>query len=132
MQPAATRGLNKGLRSLLQTIAGGGITALIAAIAGGLNPTLGGLLIAAFGALVAYLQNYFETKGTIPTILPTPGLVTTTTGGLITKAVGTADTAVSAAGDVTADVIDTAGKTVGGVVGATTGLVKDVENLGGI
>lgn len=122
MQPAATRGLNKGLRTLLQTIAGGGLTALVSALAGGLNPSLGGLLIAAFTALVAYLQNYFESKGAIPTILPTPGLITTTTGGLLGKAVGTIDAVTTGGSDnedpgtgVIGDVLNTAGDLVGSV-----------------
>lgn len=136
MSPALSRGLRKAGRSILQLVAGGGLTALVTILAHGLNPGTEGLIMAAFTALVAFLHNFLETGGTIPTILPTPGLVTTTPStGVVAKTVGTVDTVTAGAGQVVGDVVSTAGNVVGGVAGTAGGLLGavggDVENLGG-
>jgi polysaccharide pyruvyl transferase WcaK-like protein len=117
VSPALTRGLKKAARSILQLVAGGALTALVAALAHGLSPDVEAVVMAAWTVLVALLQNTAETKGIIPVVLPTAGLVTTTAGGAVTSAVGTADTVVQAGGQVVADVVSTAGKVVGGIAG---------------
>ena len=71
MSPALTRGLKKGVRTILQLVAGGALTALISAAAGGLPAATQGIVMAAWTALVATAQNALETAGKIPTLLPT-------------------------------------------------------------
>ena len=143
MQPAQDRGLRKAGRdifqSLIAVVAGGGATAVIGLIAGGFNPLIAAALIFLSKWMVTYAQNYLETKGSIGVLLPSPGLITTTAGGTVGHAVGTVDTVVQATGEgaerttaVVGEVLDTAGKAVGGVAGAVGGLLGDVENLGGI
>lgn len=116
--PAVTRGIKKAGRTLVQMLASGGLTALINAMAHGMSPTVQ-LMVAALNLfLVTFGQNAAETKGLIPTLLPTVGLVTTgSAGGLVTKTVGTVDTTVGTVGGVVTDVVNTAGKVVGGMVG---------------
>jgi hypothetical protein len=91
---------------------------------------------AAWMWLVTFLQNTAETKGLIPTLLPTAGLVTTAAGGLLGSAVGTIDTVVQEGGTVVGDVVSTTGNVVGGVVGVGTGLLggtaENTENMGGV
>lgn len=122
MQPAASRGIKKSIRVLFQTIAGGGMTAVVALIAGGLSPQWASTLTIIFGAFMALLQNYYETKGTIPVFLPTPGLVTTTIGGVVSKTVGTVDAVTQEGGKVVGDVLNTAGDVLGGVTGIVPGI----------
>lgn len=118
MSPAASRAVRKGIRSLLQAIGGGGLTALVAVVAGGLSPGQAALLTGAFTAIVAVVHNYLETAGTIPVLLPTPGLLTAEPSTAITtKVVGTLDATSATIGGVVTDVVDTAGKVIGGVVG---------------
>jgi hypothetical protein len=62
----------------------------------------------------------------IPTILPTAGLVTTSAGGLITKAVGTVDAVAQDTGHVVGDVVSTTGQAVGAVAGTVGGLLDAV------
>lgn len=71
MSYAATRGARKGLRTLLQLVAAGGLTALVEAV-GDLSGTWKAVVLAAWTAAVAAAQNYLEAAGTIPTVLPTP------------------------------------------------------------
>jgi hypothetical protein len=146
MKPALNRGLRKLGRDLLQVIAAGGATAVVALITGHLHPEVAVIVAFAFKLLMVFAQNTLETNGSIPVILPSPGLVTTTTGGLVGKAVGTVDTVVQGAGatvagvgataaaatQVVGAVVDTAGQVVGNVTGAVGGLLGDVENLGGL
>lgn len=136
MKPALDRGLRKLGRSVVQVIVSGGATALISLIVGGLSP--GAAAGVAFGwyVLVVFLQNYGETAGKLPVLLPSPGLITTTPGGAVGTVVGTLDaiTTPVLAGptQVVGDVVSTAGKVVGGVAGTAGGLISDVENLGGL
>ena len=117
MSPALTRGLKKAGRTVAQLIAGGALTALVAAVAHGLSPGVEGVVMGAWTALVAMAQNTAETKGAIPALLPTPGLVTTTAGGAVTRVVGTVDAVAQAGNQVTGEVVSTAGKVVGAVAG---------------
>lgn len=105
---ARTRGVRKGLRSLLQGIAGGGFTALVTLIAGGLPPFWQAVCMAVFTAVAAFLQNYFETAGQIPAILPTPPLVS---------------------GEVVGEVTNATGEVVGEVAGTVGGVVEDVGDV---
>jgi len=117
VSPALTRGLKKAGRTVAQLIAGGALTALVAAVAHGLSPGVEGVVMGAWTALVAMAQNTAETKGAIPALLPTPGLVTTTAGGAVTRVVGTVDAVAQAGNQVTGEVVSTAGKVVGAVAG---------------
>lgn len=87
------------LRSVLQLVAGGGLAALVAAVANGLSPTAAAALSLASALLVIVAQNFAEAKGVIPPLLKP-------------KVVG--------------EVVDKAGTVVGGVVGATVGEVAEV------
>lgn len=84
MSPALHRGIRKGLRTLAQLVAGGALTALISAVAGGLPAATQGLVMAAWTTVVAFAQNSLETAGTIPTLLSTSPPTPTRTGGGIT------------------------------------------------
>lgn len=125
--PALQRGTRKALRDLLQAVAAiaaaGGTTALIDVIAGSVDPSTGVILAFAFKVLFAFLQNWAETSGRIPTLLPTPSLVI----GSEEDAVATVDAVADRGGEITGAVLDTAG----GVVGAITGqLDKEEEEQG--
>jgi hypothetical protein len=67
-----SHGLRKAGRTVLQLIAAGALTALVTALAGGLSPTVEGVVVAGWASIVAFAQNALEQAGTIPTILPTP------------------------------------------------------------
>lgn len=71
MTAALSRGWRKAARTVLQLAAGGALTALVAAIAGGLSNEAQGLVMAAWTVVVTFAQNTLETQGTIPTLLPT-------------------------------------------------------------
>lgn len=114
--PALTRGFRKGLRTIAQVAAGGALTALVTAIADGLTPSTQALVMGAWVAVVAFLQNWAETAGKIPTFLPSPGLVV---GGAADVVVATVDTVTDAAGGIVGDVTDTAGDVIGSVTGQT-------------
>lgn len=126
MNVAASRGIRKGFRTVIQVAAGGALTALVTAIAGQLDPAVQGIVMGAWVALIAFAQNYAETAGKIPTLLPSPGLVV----GADTV-VATVDAAADTAGDITGDVVDTAGDVVGEVTGAVGDLL-DGDERGGI
>ena len=142
--PAQSQGARKGLRdafqAVLAVIAAGGATALIELIVDHLNPAYGVLMAFVFKIVIAWAQNYLETKGSIPVLLPTPGLVsavldpvkgavTDATPLVAPPAAATVDAVADAAGKVTGDVVDTAG----GVVGKVTGLLRRKKSeTGGI
>lgn len=127
MKPALDRGLRKVGRDLLQVIAAGGAVGIVGLVTGHLSPEVAIIVAFGFKLLTVFAQNTLETAGKIPVLLPSPGLVTTTTGGLIGKAVGTVDTAVADSGQVVGDVVNTAGDVVGGVAGAVTGLLGGIS-----
>lgn len=109
--PALHRGWRKAARTLLQVIASGGLTAAVDTVAGGLSPNGKVIVAAAWLILVTFAQNALETRGTVPVVLPTPGLV---------------PSAKNVAQNVA--VVDTAVEKVGGAVGDVTGVVT---SLGG-
>jgi hypothetical protein len=76
---------------------------LIDAITGTFQPQVGVAVAFVLKIVFAYLQNYAETAGKIPVLLPTPGLVPSA-GPVLTPAVGVVETAVDTAGDVVGDV----------------------------
>lgn len=65
------RPARRAIRTALQLIAGGGLTALVALLADGLSPYWSAIVLAANTVVVTGIQNYLEAAGTIPTILPT-------------------------------------------------------------
>ena len=119
MSPAIHRAWRKGARTVLQLIAGGALTALVTAVAGGLDAKTQAVVMGAWTALVAALQNGLETAGKIPTLLPTPGLVPSA-ASVVATAVGTVETAVDQAGggvgEVQGTVTDQTGALMGEVV----------------
>lgn len=125
MGPGLTRGIKKGLRTVAQVVAGGALTALVTALAGGLDPSVQGIVMGAWIALVAFSQNWAEGAGKVSVLLPTPALVpvTDTAGAVLTPVVGTVEATADEAGEITGDVLDT----VGGVVGAVTGQLDHEE-----
>ncbi len=64
------RALRKATRTLLQVVASGAMTALVAAIAGGLQAATAAIVLAGWTVVVTYVQNALEGAGTIPTLLP--------------------------------------------------------------
>lgn len=124
MGPALNRGLRKVGRDLLQVIAAGGATAVVTMLTGHLNPELAVTVAFAFKLLMTFAQNTAETAGKIPVVLPSPGLVTTTAGGAVSKVVGTVDAVTEETGQVVGDVLNTAGVAVGGIAGVAGGLLK--------
>lgn len=119
MSPAWRRGWRKGARTLIQLVAGGALTALVTAVAGGLSPQTAALVMGAWTVVVATAQNVAETAGKIPAILPSPGLVAATEKA-VAPVVGTVDAVAEkvggAVGEVTGVVESTAGELLGEVV----------------
>jgi hypothetical protein len=99
--------------------AAGGLTALVDLAAHGLAPGAAGAILVGWGTVVAFLHNMLETSGTIPVLLPTPGIVPSA-APVVTQAAGTVETAVDqvgkTVGDVTGVVTDTTGKLLGEVI----------------
>lgn len=115
--PALQRGWRKAARDLLQAVAAiaaaGGTTALIELITGSVDPSAGIILAFVFKVLFAFIQNWAETSGMIPTLLPTPSLVVGPASGAVATVEATADRG----GEIVGDVLDTAGDVVGGITG---------------
>ena len=141
--PAQSRGARKGIRdafqAVLAVIAAGGATAVIELIVDHLNPVYGVLMAFVFKIVITWAQNYLETAGKIPVLLPTPGLVsavldpvkgavTDATPLVAPAAAATVDAVSDAAGKVTGEVIDTSG----GIVGKVTGLLRRKGERGGV
>jgi ABC-type proline/glycine betaine transport system permease subunit len=63
------RTISRGLRTLLQLVAAGGLTALIVAIAEGLPPNVKAIVLAGSALAVTLAQNFLEAHGKLPTIL---------------------------------------------------------------
>jgi len=124
--PAQCRGIRKGLRDALQAaiavVAAGGATVAFETFVGTLAPAYSGLLAVAFKIFIAYLQNYLETAGKIPVLLPTPGLVSPVLAP-VTDAVKDITPIVAPAAEA---VIDAVVDPVEGIVGTVTDLTGDV------
>jgi hypothetical protein len=114
MSPALHRGSRKAIRTLLQLAAGGGLTALVDLAAHGLSPGTAGAILVAWGTAVAFLHNFLETNGTVPVLLPTPGLVPSV-APILAPVIGSVETEV-----------DRVGKTIGDVTGTVTGIAGDL------
>lgn len=74
------RGLRKGIRTLLQLVAGGSLTALVNLGVGGLEPNVKAMLLAAWTVVLAYAQNSLEEAGKISVLLPSPPASVTEAG----------------------------------------------------
>lgn len=64
-----SRALRRGARTLLQLVAAGGLTAVIAALAD-LAPNAKALILAGGTLLIAVAQNALESSGAVPEVLP--------------------------------------------------------------
>jgi hypothetical protein len=136
-----TRGVRKAIRDLVQVaiavVGAGGATALLDALVDSVDPAVGVVLAFVFKVLIAYAQNTLESRGRIPVLLPSPGLVTTGTGTL-QRAVGAVVPQVEAAVQTTVEGVATTEQRIAGpvldnagrVVGAVTGVATDL--LGGV
>lgn len=62
------RTISRGLRTLLQLVAAGGLTALINAIADGLAPNAKAIVLACSALVVTLAQNTLEAHGKVPTV----------------------------------------------------------------
>ena len=113
MTPGLTRGFKKGLRTVAQVVAGGALTALVTAIAGGLDPSTQALVMGAWIAVVAFSQNWAEGAGKVKVLLPTPSLIP----GPAADAVATVEATADEGGEIVGEVLDTAGDIVGEITG---------------
>lgn len=67
-----TRVLSRAGRTLVQLVAGGGLAALVAAIAHGLSPVVAAMVALAGTFLTSLAQNSLEAAGAIPTLFESP------------------------------------------------------------
>lgn len=101
-------------RSVIQLIAGGGITTLVGLLANGLGPVAAAAVLAVSALAVITCQNLLEDAGKIPAVLkPRPaGVLVDKAGTVIGGVVGAAATEVNA---VAGTIIDDVGDIVGGI-----------------
>lgn len=116
MTPGLSRGIKKGLRTIAQVAAGGGLTLLVTALTGTLTPNVAMLAMGGWTAFVAFSQNWAEGAGKIGVLLPTPSLIS----GPETGAVASVEAAADKGGTITGDVVDPEGAVVGEVTGQVT------------
>lgn len=130
MSPALHRGVRKAIRTAVQVIASGGLTAAINVLAGGLSPNAKVLIGAGWLLVVTFAQNSLESAGKIPTLLPSPGLVTTVAGGAVAQVVGTVDAAADVVGGTVGDVTGVVSDLSGGLLGEVVGVEPETEEEG--
>lgn len=126
MNPALHRGIRKALRTAAQLVVAGGLTAAVNAFADGLSPNVKVYVTAGWTVVIALAQNFLETAGRVPVLLPTPGLVPSA-AGVATKAVGVVETTVDKVGDVVGDVDGVVTDTAGGLLGEVSALGETEE-----
>lgn len=63
------KAVKRAVRSLLQFVAAGGVTALVAQLTGSLEPATAVTVTVAFGTFISYLQNALEDAGVVPKVL---------------------------------------------------------------
>ena len=128
---AQSRGLRKGTRDALQAVvaivAAGGATAVIELVVDSVSPAVGVLMAFGFKVVIAYLQNYLETAGKIPVLLPTPGLVSAVLSPVADAAKDTTPLVAPAAGATVDATSDIAGVVTGEVTDLDGGVVGTVE-----
>lgn len=123
MSPAWSRGWKKAVRTVIQLIAGGALTAAVNQFSDGLAPNIKPMVLAAFTVLITLCQNTLEANGSIPTLLPTPGLVPSV-GAVLGHAVGTVETEVEQIGDTVGELTGTVESQAGELLGE----VVDVDH----
>lgn len=64
-----SKALKRATRSLLQFVAGGGLTALVNQLVVGLDPQTAVTVTVAFGTFISFLQNALEDAGWVPKVL---------------------------------------------------------------
>lgn len=125
--PAWHRGWRKAVRSLVQLAVAGGLTAAVNQFADGLSANSKVYFTAGWAVLLALLQNGLEANGSIPVLLPTPGIVPST-GKVLGKAVGTVETTVDKVGDAVGDVEGIVTDGAGELLGEVTGVISETED----
>jgi hypothetical protein len=123
MRASLHRGYRKALRTVIQLVAAGGLTAAVNQIADGLAPNTKVYVIAGWTVLLALAQNTLETAGKVPVLLPTPGLVPSV--GKVAKNVGVVETAVETVADEVAGVEGVVEDLGGNLLGEVTDLGED-------
>lgn len=68
------RGIAKALRTVVQLIAGGSLTALTMALVAPLDPFWQGIILGFWTVAVTFAQNTLEAQGRIPVLLPSQPL----------------------------------------------------------
>jgi hypothetical protein len=111
--PALSRGLRKGIRTIVQVAAGGALTALVTAVAGGLAPTTQAIVMGAWIAFVAFSQNWAEGAGKINVLLPTPAIVTEAPAAVAATAGAVVEMTLEETGEIVGEVIDVVDETLG-------------------
>lgn len=113
MSPALNRGLRKGLRTLIQLGAGGALTAAVNVLADGLSPNTKILVMTGWTVAIALLQNTLESAGTVPTLLPTPAIVTEAPAAAVATAGAVVEMTMEETGKIVGEVIDVVDDTLG-------------------
>jgi len=67
-----TDALKRAIRTLIQLVAAGGLTAVVNTFADGLTASQATLVLAGWGFVVSWAQNALENRGTIPAVLKAP------------------------------------------------------------
>jgi hypothetical protein len=125
MSAAWHRGWRKAVRTGLQLVAAGALTAAVNTFADGLSPNVKVYVLAGWTVAVALAQNALETNGKIPALLPTPGLVPSV--GAAGRAVGVVETTIDKAGDAVGDIEGIVEDTAGGLLGVVRPADEDEE-----
>lgn len=114
MSPALSRGLRKGARTLLQLAVGGALTAAVNVLADGLSPNNKILVMTGWTVAVALFQNAAESAGKIPTLLPTPAIVTEAPAAVAATAGAVVEMTLEETGAIVGEVLDVVDDTLGG------------------
>lgn len=61
--------LKRGIRTLIQLVASGGLTALVDKLAGGLDPSYVALVLSGWQVVVTLAQNWLEDNTAFPAVL---------------------------------------------------------------
>lgn len=121
MNAAWHRGWRKAVRTAIQLVAAGGLTAGVNQFADGLSANTKVYVLAGWTVLLALAQNALETTGKVPALLPTPGLVPST-GAVASRAVGVVETTVDQVGGAVGDVEGVVTNLDGDLLGEVTDL----------
>jgi hypothetical protein len=115
MSPSLNRGLRKGLRTLLQLAVGGALTAAVNVLADGLSANHKVLVMTGWTVVIALAQNTLEAGGTVPTLLPTPAIVTSAPAAVAATAGAVVEMTMKETGDIVSEILDVVSDAAAGV-----------------